>query len=131
MGGVVRTLSHSSYETLFFDSEGKELNGKNGSYTVTTEEPPVDAFWSLTVYDTERGGYFHPNKDNRYHINNTSAVKNEDGTITFRFKQTCSEIDINCLEIPAGEYDIVARYYLPHPAIQSGDWKLPGINLDK
>lgn len=123
--------SHSSYETLFFDANGKELNGKNGNYTVTTEEPPVDAFWSLTVYDTERGGYFHPNKDDRYHINNTSAVKSENGTITFKFKQTCSDNDINCLEIPASKFDIVARYYLPHAAIQSGDWELPGINLDK
>jgi len=34
--------------------------------------------WSVTVYDTTTGR-FHPNDDDCYHINNTTAVKNEDG----------------------------------------------------
>ena len=123
--------SHSSYETLFFDADGDELDGKKGTYLVTTEEPPVDAFWSLTVYDTQRGGYLHPNKDDRYHINNTSAIKNDDGTITFRFKPSCTTEDINCLEVPTGKFDIAARYYLPHIEIQTGAWVLPGISLKK
>ena len=84
-GGPVTT--HSAYATVFFDHEEKEMKGSNGTYTITTKEPPVDAFWSVTVYDTGRGGYFHPNAQNRYHINNTGAVKNADGTYTFTFKQ--------------------------------------------
>jgi len=100
-----------------------------GSYTVTTEEPPVDAFWSLTVYDTERGGYFHPNACDRYHINNTTAARNDDGTVTFTFKTSCGEADLNCLEVPAGRFDITARYYMPRDPIINGSWKLPGITL--
>jgi len=121
--------AHSSYETLFFAADGKALDGSDGDYAVTTEPPPVDAFWSLTVYDTERGGFLHPNKDDRYHINNTTAVANEDGTVTFKFSQSCADADINCLEVPAGEFDIVARYYLPQAPIRSGEWELPGIKL--
>ena len=121
--------SHSSYETIFFGADGKELMGSRGTYTVTTEEPPVDAFWSLTVYDTERGGFLHPNEHDRYHINNTTAVRNMDGTITFLFKTTCGPEDRNCLEVPAGQFDIAARYYLPSEAVQTGAWTLPKIQL--
>ncbi len=122
--------AHSAYETLFFDKNGDEMRGGKGSYTVTTEEPPVDAFWSITVYDTDRGGFFHPNKDDRYHINNTAAVRNDSGTVTFTFKQTCETSDRNCLEVPAGRFDLVARYYLPHAEIITGEWTLPGIELE-
>ncbi len=127
-GGPV--VEHSTYQMMFFDNNGAELDGSKGSYTITTEEPPVNAFWSLTVYDTERGGFFHPNKDDRYHINNTSAVKNDDGTFTFTFKTECTEDDINCLEVPAGKFDITVRYYLPKEELISGEWDMPLPVLD-
>jgi len=79
------------------------------------------------VYDTERGGYLHPNEHDRYQINGTSAVKNEDGTVTFLFKRSCAANDRNCLEVPPGEFDVTARSYLPHPEIQSGEWTLQKI----
>lgn len=123
--------SHSAYDTVFFDHEKKEMKGSNGTYTITTKEPPVEAFWSITVYDTERGGYLHPNAANRYHINNTGAVKNDDGTYTFLFKQKCEEGDVNCLEVPAGRFDYTVRYYLPAEAIQKGEWKMPKAILKK
>ncbi len=105
------------------------MNGANGPYTITTEEPTVAAFWSLTVYDTERGGFLHPNEDDRYHINNTTAAKNADGTVTFTFKQQCDEEDLNCLAVPAGPFDVTARYYLPSEEIISGSWTLPRPKL--
>ena len=122
---------HSSYETINVGRNQQPLVGANGTYKVRTEAPPVDAFWSLTVYDSERGGFLHPNKHDRYHINNTMAAANEDGTYTFLFKQDCGEDDVNCLEVPAGRFDIAARYYLPSKAIQSGDWVLPPLELEK
>jgi len=121
-GGPI--TSHSSYETIFFDVNGETLDGSKGDYTITTTEPPVDAFWSVTIYDTKRGGYLHPNEKNKYHINNTSAVKNEDGTVTFNFKKKCEDGDLNCLEIPNNEFDYVSRYYLPKVSIQNGEWEM-------
>jgi hypothetical protein len=117
--------AHSAFEILLFDESGGEMRGSHGTYTVTTEEPPVDAFWSVTVYDTDRGGLLHPNEANRYHINDTLARRNDDGTVTFTFKQACETIDLNCLEVPAGRFELVARYYLPHDEIISGAWKFP------
>lgn len=126
-GGPV--TSHSAYEMIFADKDGKPMIGENGTYTITTEDPPVDAFWSVTVYDTDRGGFLHPNKDDRYHINNTAAVKNKDGTVTFLFKTSCEEDDQNCLEVPNGKFDLATRYYLPKEAIRSGEWTMPRAEL--
>jgi hypothetical protein len=94
-----------------------------------TAPPPVDAFWSVTVYDTERGGHLHPNDRDRYHINNTTAVKNADRTVTFTFKQVCLATDTNCLDVPAGRFDVTVRYYLPRRDIVSGTWRFPKIEL--
>ncbi len=116
--------SHSAYSFSFTDADGNTLDGSKGTYTLTTQEPDVGAFWSVTVYDTQPGGFFHPNKANRYHINNTTAVKNADGTVTFTFKQQCTDQDKNCLEVPANAFDITSRYYLPGEDIISGQWTM-------
>jgi hypothetical protein len=120
---------HSAYEAILLDGEGNEMKGSNGTYAVTTAAPPVDAFWSVTAYDTERGGFLHPNETDRYHFNGTTAVKNADGTVTFTFKHGCETADRNCLEVPAGRFDVVARYYLPRNEIISGAWTFPRIEL--
>ena len=122
--------SHSSYESMYNDESGETLEGSKGEYVLVTEAPPVKAFWSITVYDSTTGR-LHPNDDDRYHINNTTAVKNEDGTFTFRFKVKCEEGDQNCLEVPAGPFDVAARYYLPEPEIMSGEWTMPRPVLKK
>jgi hypothetical protein len=118
---------HSSYEAILFDADGEEMKGSSGPYSVTTELPPVDAFWSVTVYDTERGGYLHPNAANRYHYNGTTAARNADGTVTVTFKRTCSAADGNCLEVPVGRFDVAVRYYRPRAEIVSGKWQFPRI----
>ena len=48
--------AHSVYEIILLDKNGESMVGGNGTYAVTTKEPPVDAFWSLTVYDTSEAG---------------------------------------------------------------------------
>ena len=128
-GGPI--TEHSSYEAIFNDVNGEPLDASKGNYAVTFSEPPVGAFWSLTVYDSKRGGFFHPNEDDRYHINNSTAVPNADGTFTFVFKTSCDATDKNCIEVPAGPFDIATRYYLPKDPIRSGQWELPGIELMK
>jgi len=122
--------SHSAYESMFTDASGETLEGSKGEYVLVTEAPPVNAFWSITVYDSTTGR-LHSNDDDRYHINDTTAVKNEDGTFTFRFKVKCEEGDGNCLEVPAGPFDVAARYYLPEPEIMNGEWTIPKPVLKK
>ena len=121
-GGPV--TSHSAYELIFTDANGEPLTGAARPYKLTTEEPSVDAFWSVTVYESATGRFFD-NPDDRYHINNTMAEKNDDGTVTFLFKTKCTETDVNCLHVPEGAFDLTARYYLPDEAIQTGEWSMP------
>jgi hypothetical protein len=116
--------SHSAYEAFFSDANGNTLIGADGPYTLTTDSPPVSAFWSVTIYDTSTGRFFD-NPNDRYHINNTMATKNEDGTVTFLFKTKCAKADVNCLHVPKGAFDIAARYYLPDKSIQTGAWTMP------
>ena len=116
--------SHSAYDAMFTDESGETLDGSKGEYVLVTEAPKVNSFWSITVYDSATGR-LHPNDDDRYHFNNTTAVSNEDGTFTFRFKVECEDGDQNCLEVPAGPFDVTARYYLPEPEIRSGEWTMP------
>jgi hypothetical protein len=116
--------SHSAYESMYTDNTGATLEGLAGEYELVTEEPPVNAFWSVTVYDTTTGR-FHPNDADRYHINNTTAIRDENGTFTFQFKLSCEDADQNCLEVPAGPFDVAARYYLPEPEIANGEWTMP------
>jgi hypothetical protein len=118
------STSHSAYDSMFTADSGETLGGSKGEYVLVTEAPPVKAFWSITVYDST-SGRLHPNDNNRYHINNTTAVKNEDGTFTFRFKVKCEDGDQNCLDVPVGPFDVAARYYLPEPEIINGDWTMP------
>jgi hypothetical protein len=123
-------LAHSSYESTYTDDTGETLDGSRGEYVLVTEEPPVNAFWSVTVYDSTTGR-LHPNEHDRYHINNTTAVPNADATFTFHFKLSCKDADQNCLEVPAGPFDVAARYYLPEPEIMSGAWTMPLPSLVK
>ena len=44
---------------------------------------------------------------------------------TFRIRVKCEDGDQNCLEVPAGPFDVAARYYLPEPEIMSGEWTIP------
>ena len=119
--------AHSAYEAVFRDANGSELRGRDGPYAVTTEAPPVDAFWSVTVYDTERGGRLHPNSANRYHVNDTTAARNADETVTFTFALACAPEADNCLEVPPGRFDVTIRYFLPREPIILGAWRFPAI----
>jgi hypothetical protein len=47
------------------------------------KDVPVDAFWSVTVYNAE--GYFQPNEYNAYSFNNITATKSADGSVTIQF----------------------------------------------
>ena len=55
-----------------------------GEYELTVgDDVPVDGFWSISVYNAD--GFFEPNERGAYSVNNITAARNADGTVTVRF----------------------------------------------
>lgn len=80
---------------------------------------PVDGFWSITVYD--KSGYFTPNPQNAYSVNNITAVPEPDGRTIIQFG---GEAGPNLLPITAG-WNYIVRMYRPRPEILDGSWTFP------
>ncbi len=92
-------------------------------HTVTVKDVPVDAFWSVTVYNAD--GFIAENDLGVYSYNNISAKPNKDGSFTIHFGG-CEDGRINCLPITDG-WNYAIRMYEPRPEILDGSWKFPEI----
>jgi hypothetical protein len=99
----------------------RSWNDGTTMYTLKVGDVPVDAFWSVSVYNAE--GYFEKNPQNAYTINNITANKGADGTIAIRFGG-CDGMIVNCLPIMKG-WNYTVRLYRPHEAILNGTWTFP------
>ncbi|HSS67172.1 MAG TPA: DUF1214 domain-containing protein [Nocardioidaceae bacterium] len=94
----------------------------DGAYALTVEDVPVDAFWSISVYNAD--GYFEPNDLNAYSVNDITGSKNADGSVTVTFGGTAS--DPNPLPITEG-WNYLVRMYRPRPEILDGSWTFPAL----
>ncbi|MGN8544195.1 DUF1254 domain-containing protein [Bradyrhizobium sp. 13971] len=90
-------------------------------YKLTVREVPVDAFWSISVYDAK--GYFEKNPYDAYTLNNITAKKSADGSIAIQFGGCDGKIP-NCLPTMKG-WNYTVRLYRPRPEILNGKWKFP------
>ena len=54
-----------------------------GAYKLSVNDVPVDAFWSVSVYN--ESGYFQKNEYSAYSVNNISGTPNKDGSFTIHF----------------------------------------------
>jgi hypothetical protein len=90
-------------------------------YKLTVKDVPVDAFWSVSVYNA--AGYFEKNPYNAYTLNNITAKKDANGAVTIQFGGCNGKIP-NCLPTTPG-WNYTVRLYRPRPEILSGAWKFP------
>jgi len=82
---------------------------------------PVDAFWSISVYNAK--GFFEKNPYDAYSVNDVTAKKDADGSVTVQFGGCDGKI-ANCLPIVEG-WNYTVRMYRPRPEIVNGTWKFP------
>jgi hypothetical protein len=121
------------------DSAGQKLTGVN-KYTLTFakgETPPVNGFWSITMYEIDQGWWFVPNRLNKFTVSPRDNLKaNADGSITLYFQNESPGADreANWLPAPKGEFIPMLRMYWPKeatPSILNGSWKPPAVQRDQ
>jgi hypothetical protein len=117
------------------DSAGQQLSGAN-KYTLTFAKdatPPVDGFWSITMYEIDQGWWFVPNALNKFTVSMRNQPKfNADGSLTLYFQNESPGADkqANWLPAPKGAFIPMLRMYWPKessPSILNGTWKIPAV----
>ncbi|MBD1545954.1 DUF1254 domain-containing protein [Roseibium aggregatum] len=135
---VAGILGNDSDEALYpmtrWDGSGQLLEGSN-SYVLTFPAdglPPVNAFWSVTMYDG-KDQLLVENPINRYLINSPmlpDLQKNADGSLSLYIQHaepTDPKAKANWLPAPEGEIYLVMRLYWPKASGLDGSWKPPAI----
>ena len=118
------------YPIRYTDSEGKELNGANRYVVKLSSAPPVNAFWSLTMYNAD-DKMLVPNELNRYKVGtDTQGLKvAADGSITIPIQAAKPEGEnsANWLPAPNGPFYVILRMYQPRPEVLDNTWQMPQL----
>jgi hypothetical protein len=118
------------YPLNLADSEGKPLDGAN-RYTIHFDKgqtPPVDAFWSVTLYDKD--GFQVPNSLNRFAVSSWMPFKyNPDGSLDLLFQNESPgpDMESNWLPAPKGDFNLTMRLYAPQSDALTGKWNPPPV----
>ncbi|MFZ0207636.1 MAG: DUF1254 domain-containing protein [Roseiarcus sp.] len=107
-------------DALYLNVTPDQNDGKT-VYRLNVKDVPVDGFWSISVYNAN--GYFEPNKENAYTLNNITAKRESDGSIAVQFGG-CDGNAANCLPIVKG-WNYLVRLYRPRSEILNGTWSFP------
>lgn len=107
-------------DATYLSGEVPKNDGKS-VYRLSVGDVPVDAFWSVTVYNAK--GYLEPNRLNAYSLNNITAKKSEDGKVDIQFGGCDGKVP-NCLPVTDG-WNYTVRLYRPRAEILNGTWTFP------
>ena len=128
----VNTPNEAYYPGVFVDLSGNTLDGSKGNYTMTFTKgqlPPVDAFWSTTMYDQKKRLMVENSLD-RYKLGSADNLKaNKDGSVTLYLQATSpgKDKESNWLPAPKEPFYMLFRYYAPKIEVLNGQYQLPGV----
>jgi hypothetical protein len=114
------------------DEAGKPLDGAN-KYVIRfakDETPPIDAFWSITLYDPQ--GFLVANPLNRFAVSSWMPFKPDaDGSLTLYFQNESpgSDRESNWLPAPRGPFNLTMRLYAPKSDALTGLWNPPPVTV--
>jgi hypothetical protein len=128
----VNKPNETKYYYQDLDSNGARLSGAN-RYTVTFAKgavPPVNGFWSLTLYNQNH--FFEPNELKRYSLGtkNKDLQYNIDGSLTLYVQGTPPAESQRSNWLPApkdGKFSLYLRAYWAKEAITTGAWTPPPV----
>ena len=135
MAGIYgNDAAEALYPLLATDSDGKKPDGSNEPLHADVpagQLPPVNAFWSVTMYDGKTQ-LLVENPINRYLINSPmlpDLKKNADGSLTLYIQKDSpgKDKESNWLPAPDGPIYVVMRLYWPKEAALKGKWKPPAV----
>jgi len=118
------------YPLNLADDTGKPLDGAN-KYTIHFDKsamPPADAFWSVTLYDSE--GFQVANPLNRFAVSSWMPFKyGADGALDLYFQNESpgSDKEANWLPAPKGPFNVMMRLYAPRSEALTGKWNPPPV----
>ncbi|HTW87714.1 MAG TPA: DUF1254 domain-containing protein [Candidatus Binataceae bacterium] len=121
------------YPTSEVDVEGQPYSGAN-QYIMHFNKggmPPVNGFWSLTMYDARY--FFVANPLNRYTLSARNKLKhNADGSVDLYLQNENpgKARESNWLPAPKGKFILMLRLYWPKenpPSLLDGTWTIPGV----
>ncbi|WP_244430558.1 DUF1254 domain-containing protein [Rhizobium sp. CF142] len=118
------------YPLNLADENGNPLDGRD-NYTIHFEKddiPPVNAFWSITLYDKD--GFQVANPLNRFAVSSWMPFQfNADGSLDLYFQTESpgKDKEWNWLPAPSGPYNLTMRLYAPKATALIGKWNPPPV----
>lgn len=138
LGGLYGlTPEEAYYSAYMLDTAGQRFDTSKQNYTLTFAQdqmPPVNAFWSLTMYDGITR-FLIDNPLDRYLINSPmlpALKKNPDGAVTLYIQHESpgKALESNWLPAPDGPMSMMMRLYLPKNEVIQGQWKAPVVQVN-
>lgn len=137
LGIYGNTKEEAIYPAYYVDGDKQKLDGSH-RYTLRFAKgqlPPVNSFWSLTMYDQPASLLVH-NPINRYLLNSTMLSEfqmDDDGGLTLYIQNESpgKDREANWLPAPKGPFSVIMRLYWPKAEAVEGQWKQPPLTRVK
>jgi hypothetical protein len=138
LAAVLIIYGNSKEEAMYpiytVDASGQKLDAAQNRYTLrfaSGQLPPVNAFWSLTMYELP-SRLLVPNPLDRYLINSPmlpDLKRDGDGGLTLYIQHDSpgKDRESNWLPAPSGPFLMFLRLFWPQPEALDGRWKQPPL----
>ena len=132
MGGTAANLPEDAvFPITYIDADGKPLDGRN-RYVLRFERgqtPPVDAFWSLTMYDMSQNLVTNPLMRFRIGDRTRGLTYGDDGSLTvyIQSERPPNDLESNWLPAPLDRFVMILRAYSPRKVIVDHSYQWPPV----